>query len=75
MIIQIEIDCETIAEFYTHLGVIRKEVKKLAKEKELDAHHDAFLPTEWADDNCYGSHSVVVKEDEMLKEQLPPGMF
>lgn len=76
MIIKIEIDCETISEAYQHMSVIGKEIKSKAKKEKLDPLKDEFKPCEWYDDNCYGTHYVEVREDEMLKNHNPgTGMF
>lgn len=70
MIIQIEIDCNTIQEFFKHLSVIRVEARRIMRKEKLNSDDD-FAPTEWKDDNCYGNHTVSIIEDEMLVDRLP----
>ncbi len=75
MIIKIEIECDSIMEFFQHMRVIRVEARRLMTKQKLSSDKE-FPPTEWDDDNCYGRHDVVISEDEMLKDHLPPsGLF
>lgn len=64
MEITIKIDCESISEFYAHLGMLRKQIKKTANKHKLGLISDEFEPhhaKELYDDNCYGSHKVKIK--------------
>lgn len=54
----ITINCETEEEILTHLSVIRKEVKKIAKKGIPNG-----LDVEFNDDNCYGTHEVRIEPD------------
>lgn len=61
MTINITIETETISEFYSHISVIGKEIKKAAKKQKLNPLRDEFTEQEWEDDNCYGTHTVQIK--------------
>lgn len=61
MKITIQIDCDTISEFYSHLTKLREDVKKQTKKLKLDPLEDEFPKTvELDDSNCYGEHYVKV---------------
>lgn len=60
----IQIECETIGELYTHLTVLKKQIKKKAKKEKLNPAKEAFKENDSIiDDNCYGYHSLTVYED------------
>lgn len=62
MKIRIDIECETISEFYQHLSVIQLDIKKQVKKLKLDPLYDEFPKTVNLDDNnCYGDHVVKIK--------------
>lgn len=64
MNIKIEIDCDTINEFYGHLTKIREDIKKNTKNLKLDPLHDEFPKKVDLDDaNCYGEHYVEIKPE------------
>lgn len=56
MIVKIDIDCETWDEVFTHLSVIRGQIRK-TKNKNPSPKRLVVLE----DDNCYGSHMVRIK--------------
>ena len=65
MKILIEIDCETIGEFYGHLSEMRRQIKATCKKKKLNPATDEFKPkhsNSLCDANCYGEHYVRIKE-------------
>lgn len=64
MEITIKIKCESISEFYTHLKVITTQVQNEARRLKLNPARDEFEPESGknlSDDNCYGSHEVIIK--------------
>lgn len=70
MKITIEIDCETISDFYSHLSELRRQIKKECKRLKLVPSNDEFPPTvDLDDDNCYGTHTVTISED-FLSEKV-----
>lgn len=61
MNITIEIECETVSDFYAHLSTLQKNIKKQAKKLKLDPIRDKFPETvELDDSNCYGDHTVKI---------------
>lgn len=68
MDIVVKIECDTIAEFYSHLTELRKQIKKETKRLKLDPGHDEFPAgrnkTELDDNNCYGTHEVFIKKSK-----------
>lgn len=57
MNIQIDIECETIAELIQHLGEIHRQVERQARINGADIASDDFpLGTILCDNNCYGTH-------------------
>jgi len=61
MNITIEIECETIADFYSHLTELRAQIKRQARKLKLTPV-DEFPPdVDLYDDNCYGTHNVTIK--------------
>lgn len=73
MKIKIEIDCETIGDFATHLGVIRDALlvnaAKLGVEPDSEEVSEA-LADSLDDDNCYGTHEITVEPDEPTDQQI-----
>jgi len=62
MKINIQIECETISEFYTHLTELQKQIKKKTRKQNLKPGADEFFDSVGLDDdNCYGSHEVMIK--------------
>ncbi len=65
MNIQINIDCETIGELYSHLTMLRSQIKKEATRLKLNPNDDEFTPEmklDLDDANCYGEHEVLILE-------------
>ena len=61
MKIRIDIDCETIGDFYTHLSELQRQIKKESKRLKLNPVRDVFPKFVALDDmNCYGEHYVKV---------------
>ena len=56
--VSIEINCETEEEILSHLSVIRREVKKIAKKGIPDG-----LDVQFDDNNCYGTHEVKIEPE------------
>lgn len=56
---KIEIDCESGRELIVHLRVITTKLKKIIKEAKTK---DIKKPIKLSDNNCYGVHTVVIKE-------------
>lgn len=72
MNIKIEIDCDTIDEFYGHLTKIRMDIKKQARKLKLDPLRDEFPKTvNLNDDNCYGEHYVKIKPEDVSINRKP----
>jgi len=73
MKITIEIDCETIGDFATHLGVLRDALLINSSKMGVDPN-DEEMPEALIDllddNNCYGSHTVQVEEDEPTDQQI-----
>lgn len=62
MKIRIDIECETISEFYAHLSTLQLDIKKQTKKLKLNPLQDEFPKTvELDDSNCYGDHTVKIK--------------
>lgn len=58
----IEIECETKAELFAHLGVIRQQLKhELKPVKDFDVIQ---TPVTVEDDNCYGTHIARIITEE-----------
>ncbi len=60
----IKIDCETKAEFFTHISVVRQQFKQELKGvNDLDVIEK---PVTVEDDNCYGSHEgrIIIGDHE-----------
>mgnify|MGYP001565856112 CR=1 FL=1 len=66
MKIRIDIECESISEFWVHLAVLKKQIKKEAKRLKLNALEDRFPKkgVDLDDNNCYGTHTVKIKHTE-----------
>lgn len=63
MKIEIEIDCETVSEFYSHLTELRYQIKKESKRLKLKPLVDEFSEESnsyLSDNNCYGTHTVTI---------------
>ncbi len=63
MQVEINIECDTIAELYSHLIMLSEQVKSETKRLELSHINDEFPgggAVDLDDDNCYGSHTVTV---------------
>lgn len=56
MKIYIEIECYENEEVFTHLSVIRSQIKKALKENE---NFNGVLE----DSNCYGWHTIEIEEE------------
>ena len=68
MNIIIEIDCDTISEFYGHLTKIREDIKKETKRLKLNPLEDEFPNIASLDDvNCYGEHYVEIKPESIVQ--------
>lgn len=66
MKIIIEIDCDTINEFHSHLLELARQVKKNAKKQKLNPLEDEFKCEDsdsLSDNNCYGTHKVTIKHE------------
>lgn len=66
MKIKINIECDTINELYSHLSELKRQVKARCKERNLNPLEDEFLPKDYiglSDNNCYGTHDVVIKSN------------
>jgi dsDNA-specific endonuclease/ATPase MutS2 len=64
MKIFIEIECESISEFYSHLTKIQRDINRKARKEKLNPLFDEFNDGEGLDDNnCYGTHVVNIKQD------------
>jgi hypothetical protein len=62
MKIKIDIECETINEFLAHLDKIKIDSKKQIKKLKLNPIKDEFpKKVNLDDDNCYGEHTVKIK--------------
>ncbi len=70
MLIKIEIECETINEFYGHLRVLQKQIKKQTRKLKLDPIKDEFpsenspIEIDLDDSNCYGTHTVIINNED-----------
>jgi hypothetical protein len=60
MKVTIEIDCSDEDEIYTHLSVIKSQIKKKIKTLDPDAKWEPFTVE---DNNCYGHHKAEVTDD------------
>lgn len=63
MNIEINIECENISEFYSHLIKLSEQVKSETRRLGLSHTNDEFPGgglTQLDDDNCYGSHIVTI---------------
>lgn len=60
MEITIKIDCNDVEDIFTHLSIIRQQLR--AKFKKIDLDVDLFKTFKVEDNNCYGYHSVIVKD-------------
>lgn len=69
MNVTIEIDCEDGDEILAHLAVIRRDLKKEIK-KQGGWIKDGI---DFADDNCYGTHQVIVIPDCDSTRHFPDG--
>lgn len=56
---QIKIDCESGVELLSHLEVITNQVKAKIREAKKQ---DIKKPIKLDDNNCYGTHEVVIRE-------------
>lgn len=64
MNITVQIEAETINDFYTNLSELRKNIKKQAKQLKLNPIKDEFpADVDLNDANCYGSHDVTILPD------------
>ena len=71
MEIRIQIECETIQQFWQHLDELQKQVKRSAKKQKLNPIEDEFQPEDsdsFDDDNCYGTHYVTIQNDGDTEE-------
>lgn len=70
MRITIEIECESITDFYSHLTELRKQIKKKCKKENRNSHKDEFTTSKGLDDdNCYGTHEVSLEnEDDDMRD-------
>lgn len=57
----IEVHCETEEELLSHLSAIRATLKK---KLNCMVNGEIVKPLNFGDNNCYGTHDVVVTEDE-----------
>lgn len=68
MRIIVEIECETITEFHSHLTVLKTQIRKQSHKLKLNPLTDAFpIKVDLYDDNCYGTHDVIIKQDKKPK--------
>jgi hypothetical protein len=56
MKLQIEIDCETVEEMFTHISVIRDQLKR--RMKGWDKYDEPREAVTVEDNNCYGCHEA-----------------
>lgn len=76
MKITIEIECERVNDFTSHLYHIIRETKKvcrknkLSPDTDLDKFDGLLVGDELDDDNCYGTHEVTFTP-EPLTPQTP----
>lgn len=59
--VSITINCETEEEIIAHLTTIRKEAKKHLKVGKGGVPDG--LDLQWDDNNCYGTHDVVIEPE------------
>lgn len=60
MKVKIEIDCSDIDEIYSHLAVIKSQIKQHLKTVDTEKKIKTFTVE---DSNCYGSHKAKVIDD------------
>jgi hypothetical protein len=63
MKIKINIECDTISEFHSHLIRLAEQVQKSAKKQKLNPLEDEFEREDsdsLCDDNCYGTCDVII---------------
>lgn len=59
----ITIQCDTVAEVKAHLWKLQRQLTKYSKKLKIDKLHDDLPmgePEDLSDDNCYGSHEVLI---------------
>lgn len=72
MNIIINIECETVSDFYSHLSELRRQIKKEAKKLKLNPASDEFPDNVTLyDDNCYGTHIVTISNEEGILKLKP----
>jgi hypothetical protein len=65
MKIRVDIECESISDFYSHLSELRRQIKKETKRLKLTPEDEFTNDVDLYDDNCYGTHDVeVLPSDE-----------
>lgn len=72
MNIRIDIECESISDFHSHLSEIKRQIRKETKrlkltpsdEFESNKEQDYTISPDLDDNNCYGNHEVTILNDE-----------
>lgn len=65
MIIEIKIECDTILEFKGHIMHIFETICMEIGKRGLNEYEDEVpKDLDLSDNNCYGTHEVVIMEDE-----------
>lgn len=65
MEIKIDIECDNISDLYTHLRVLREQIKKETKKLKLNPFNDEFPDGfKLEDGNCYGEHTLIINPDK-----------
>ena len=57
--VDIIIECETEDEIFSHLSVIRSQIKKKLKS----INNEVTETVQLEDSNCYGNHTVIINLD------------
>lgn len=60
MIVKMKIECEDLEELKSHLTKIRQGINKIPKEYDMSKPLSKVV---LKDNNCYGMHRVVIRED------------
>lgn len=63
MKVSIEIDCSDTDEIFSHLTVIRRQLRKAITYLEEAKPDEQWEPFTVDDENCYGSHTATVIDD------------
>lgn len=63
MKVNIEIDCSDVEEIFTHLSVIRQQLRKKFKTMWKEHPDKQWEPFTVEDNNCYGVHTCEVIDD------------